>query len=84
MKKVFPATYVLFILLVSFVLGADAAPAASSGDTAAIEDNRQLHERLMQLGVDHVYREFPGAHTWKYWSDRLPEHMAFHEAAFRK
>lgn len=56
---------------------------SGTSDTAAIEDNRQVHRRLTDLGVPHDYREYPGAHTWKYWSDRLPEHVEFHSTTFR-
>lgn len=49
--------------------------------TGAIHDGRRVHARMAELGVPHVWREFPGAHTWEYWGARLPEHLQFHRAA---
>lgn len=49
--------------------------------TGALEDGRAFHARLVELGVPHVWREFPGGHSWQYWGTRLPEHLDFHQAA---
>jgi len=46
--------------------------------TGAVADNRALHQKLEQLGVSHIYREFPGKHSWDYWSAHMPEHIEFH------
>jgi lysophospholipase L1-like esterase/esterase/lipase superfamily enzyme len=48
--------------------------------TGAIGDSRQLHERLKELGVPHIWREFPGTHSWTYWQEHLPQHLNFHQA----
>jgi S-formylglutathione hydrolase FrmB len=45
-----------------------------------IEDNRRVHTALAEAGIDHVYREFPGAHDWDYWDLRVREALAFHAA----
>ncbi|WNQ11839.1 alpha/beta hydrolase family protein [Paenibacillus aurantius] len=37
---------------------------------------------LEGLGVGHEYTEYPGAHTWDYWSEHLPETLRFMEKAF--
>jgi diacylglycerol O-acyltransferase / trehalose O-mycolyltransferase len=29
--------------------------------------NVALHERLLELGIDHTWFEGPGTHTWPYW-----------------
>jgi len=50
--------------------------------TGAVRDNRRLDEKLTNLDVPHIYREFPGAHTWSYWSEHIPEHLDFHQAVF--
>jgi S-formylglutathione hydrolase FrmB len=34
-------------------------------------DNRVFHRTLERLGIRHVYREFPGTHTWGYWRTHL-------------
>jgi S-formylglutathione hydrolase FrmB/lysophospholipase L1-like esterase len=49
--------------------------------TGAIGDNRLLHERLVELGIPHVWREHAGTHSWQYWSDHLNEHLVFHQSA---
>ncbi|MEQ8822006.1 MAG: alpha/beta hydrolase-fold protein [Sumerlaeia bacterium] len=53
---------------------------SGTSDTAAIGDNRQFHDRLTDLGVPHIWREFPGGHTWDYWREHLPQHLNFHQA----
>ncbi|MGI8908208.1 MAG: alpha/beta fold hydrolase [Candidatus Sumerlaeaceae bacterium] len=50
----------------------------TSDSAGAIPDNRQVHERLSNRGIQHVYHEFPGTHDWKYWGANLPEHLDFH------
>lgn len=42
-----------------------------------IEDNRELHRRLVYEQVPHTYTERPGAHTWAYWSNALEYHILF-------
>jgi Predicted esterase len=37
-------------------------------DDGFIDQNRALHAELSRLGVTHAYAEWPGAHTWRYWS----------------
>ncbi|MCX7717426.1 MAG: alpha/beta hydrolase-fold protein [Candidatus Sumerlaeaceae bacterium] len=49
-----------------------------TSDSAALDDNRRLHERLTNRAIVHEYREFPGGHSWDYWRARLPEHLEFH------
>ena len=46
-----------------------------------LEDNRIFHAELKQLGVPHEYQEYPGAHTWDYWDQHVPEALAFHAQA---
>ena len=33
----------------------------------SLGENRAFHRTLDSLRVPHVYREFPGSHTWSYW-----------------
>lgn len=42
-----------------------------------ISTNRQLHQLLLKSEVEHEYIERPGAHSWPYWTDALPVHLAF-------
>jgi putative tributyrin esterase len=43
-----------------------------------IEDNRTFDAELTSAGVPHIYREFPGAHSWDYWDTHIQEALAFH------
>jgi S-formylglutathione hydrolase FrmB len=42
-----------------------------------VEPNRLMHKRLEALGIAHVYSEFPGAHTWEYWSEHVTDSLKF-------
>jgi putative tributyrin esterase len=46
-------------------------------DDFLIEDNRELHRRLVYEKVPHEYTERPGAHTWTYWGNALEHHLLF-------
>jgi putative tributyrin esterase len=56
-------------------------------DDFLIEDNRELHRRLVYEKVPHEYTERPGAHSWTYWGNALEYHLLFFQkvrAASRK
>jgi S-formylglutathione hydrolase FrmB len=42
-----------------------------------IKSNRQLHDTLLKLNIDHDYIERPGGHTWSYWDNALEYHILF-------
>lgn len=42
-----------------------------------VDENRALHWELTQLGVAHAYHEWPGAHTWRYWTSHVDESLAW-------
>lgn len=46
-------------------------------DDRFINQNRDLHQTLLRLGVSHDYAEYPGAHTWSYWSTHATESVVF-------
>jgi S-formylglutathione hydrolase FrmB len=48
-----------------------------------IEDNRAFHAELTAARVPHIYREFPGSHTWDYWDTHIQEALAFHARNLR-
>jgi putative tributyrin esterase len=50
-------------------------------DDFLIEDNRELHRRLVEAKVPHDYTERPGAHSWAYWGNALEHHMLFFQKA---
>jgi enterochelin esterase-like enzyme len=49
----------------------------------SLEDNRDFDRRLTRLGLAHVYREFPGSHDWRYWSEHLHQSLATVTASMR-
>ncbi|MFH1851208.1 MAG: serine hydrolase [Candidatus Neomarinimicrobiota bacterium] len=53
-------------------------------DDIFIENNRELHRRLSDQNIDHVYVEKPGRHSWDYWVASLPEHLEFFSECFQK
>ncbi len=42
-----------------------------------IDVNRQMHGKLMELGIPHDYYERPGAHSWDYWANALEYHIMY-------
>ena len=49
-----------------------------------IDVNRKLHQRLMELGIDHDYTERPGQHNWNYWKNAVKYQMLFFNQFFNK
>ena len=46
-------------------------------DDALLPGNRELHVALANLGIEHTYEEFPGAHKWAYWGEHLRDTLTF-------
>jgi S-formylglutathione hydrolase FrmB len=46
-------------------------------DDAYINQNRDFHHTLLTLGVPHQYVEWPGAHTWSYWTTHAAGSLTF-------
>jgi S-formylglutathione hydrolase FrmB len=46
------------------------------------EVNRQLHQKLLRLGIAHDYVERPGQHDWSYWQNAVPYHLLFFRRFF--
>ncbi len=49
-----------------------------------IEVNRKLHQRLLDLKINHDYTERPGAHNWAYWDNAIQFQMIFLKHFFEK
>jgi S-formylglutathione hydrolase FrmB len=49
-------------------------------DDDLIESNRDFHDLLNDLGIEHHYAEHPGGHTWEYWDEHIREALPQHEA----
>ncbi|HEV2073116.1 MAG TPA: alpha/beta hydrolase family protein [Thermomicrobiales bacterium] len=47
-------------------------------DDQLIEENRDFHNHLEKIGLEHHYSEHPGGHTWVYWDDHVREALAQH------
>ena len=46
---------------------------------ALIEDNRELHQSLVELNIPHQYFEFEGEHNWTYWQKHIADTLRFFE-----
>jgi putative tributyrin esterase len=42
-----------------------------------IEYNRLLHQELKTQNILHIYEEYPGGHTWDYWSEYIKKSLIF-------
>jgi enterochelin esterase-like enzyme len=43
-----------------------------------------LHAALLERGVEHEWRVWPGDHDGEYWSVHIPEYVRFYSHAFRR
>jgi S-formylglutathione hydrolase FrmB len=42
-----------------------------------LDQNRAFDWELTRLGVTHRYAEWPGGHTWRYWTTHVPESLSW-------
>ena len=42
-----------------------------------IQDNRDFHAHLENIGYAHQYQEHPGSHEWGYWDQHIQDTLAF-------
>jgi enterochelin esterase-like enzyme len=42
-----------------------------------IDYNRKLHTQLQEAGIDHIYEEFEGGHSWDYWKNNIMKTILF-------
>ncbi len=49
-----------------------------------ITPNRELHKKLLELNISHMYSERKGEHNWTYWSDSIRYQTAFFVNMFNK
>jgi len=47
-------------------------------DDELLPYNRQTHDHFDSIGLTHTYLEYPGAHTWDYWDEHVPEALTQH------
>lgn len=53
-------------------------------DDFFIEPNRKLHQRLLDLRIQHTYQEGPGGHTWDYWANAVKYQLLFMKNALER
>ncbi len=46
--------------------------------------NGAFDKRMTELNVKHTYEEYPGSHSWEYWTAAVPRHLAFFVKSFKK
>lgn len=49
-----------------------------------LDVNRKLHQRLLDLKINHDYTERPGSHSWAYWDNAIQFQMLFFKHFFEK
>jgi S-formylglutathione hydrolase FrmB len=47
-----------------------------------LEVNRALHQKLLQMKIDHDYTERPGKHDKAYWGNAVDFHLLFFKKGF--
>lgn len=53
-------------------------------DDRLIEGNREIHQKLLNMKIEHDYYERPGDHTWSYWVNALEYHFLFFSRFYRQ
>lgn len=49
-----------------------------------IDVNKNLHQALLERGIDHDFITRPGAHTREYWNNSIDYHLLFFEKYFQE
>ena len=49
-----------------------------------IKNNIALHDKMVEMGIDHDFTVRPGRHSWTYWVNSLDYHMMFFSKAFER
>ena len=49
-----------------------------------IKNNIALHDKMVEMGIDHDFTVRPGRHSWTYWVNSLDYHMMFFDKAFTR
>ncbi len=53
-------------------------------DDFFLEDNRRLHNKLLERNIDHDYIERPGVHDWNYWANAIKYQLVFFDDFFTR
>jgi S-formylglutathione hydrolase FrmB len=46
--------------------------------------NKKLHEKLLDMNIQHDFILRPGGHTWQYWSNSIQYQLLFFSNFFNK
>ena len=49
-----------------------------------IKNNIAIHDKMVEMGIDHDFTVRPGRHSWTYWVNSLDYHMMFFDKAFNR
>jgi len=49
-----------------------------------IKNNIAIHDKMVEMGIDHDFTVRPGRHSWTYWVSSLDYHMLFFHKAFER
>lgn len=49
-----------------------------------IKNNIAMHDKMVEMGIDHDFTVRPGRHSWDYWVNSLDYHMMFFDKAFKR
>ncbi len=52
-------------------------------DDFFIQVNRDLHQKLLTLKINHDYTERPGVHNWDYWANAIKYQLLFFGEYFK-
>ncbi len=46
--------------------------------------NKNMHQKLLERNIPHIYIERPGSHSWEVWRDAIDYQMLFFNKFFQK
>jgi enterochelin esterase-like enzyme len=47
------------------------------GDEEILEENQEFADELEARGASYDFKIYPGAHSWKFWREHLPDFLTF-------
>lgn len=53
-------------------------------DDFFFDDNKRLHEKLVERNIKHDYIERPGVHNWDYWANAIKYQLVFFNDFFER
>jgi enterochelin esterase-like enzyme len=56
---------------------------SGSSDIEGVDEAENFSKVLNQLKIYHLFRQYPGSHTWQYWRKHLADSLTFVGEQFR-